>query len=366
MIICQVQLPKNKPVSDSQEHTKLPRRCNPSGIPPISQLCLAGCTFPILINLPIHRFSTSHGQFVCCWRVIRACSQVSGGSSLALAFGKGEGCCCSWHICRMSLQWRTPVCGSAGPGWPGWVLVAGCTVLCCAVLFCSVLCFSVLFYSVLCYVFLCCSVLCCGVFLCCSVLCFSALCCAVLCCAGRGCPAPPGSFGTCQPALGGSREQHTLWFSVPHPHRQAVPAQAFIPGRPTAPAAVWRRQQAGALVSFQFYPWPHIWVFKQGFQSWADAPFCVLQTLLLPQRPSSSLHGGQKSNCCLIKPFCHDWLYPEWNRAPTSVKRAPFPCYLGRLEKFSKQMAVSWQAQLQLWSSLALGREAGGLGLTIL
>lgn len=54
--------------------------------------------------------------------------------------------------------------------------------------------------------------------------------------------------------------------------------------------------------------------------------------------PNSPFHGGQKSNCCLIKPFCHDWLYPE---APRSAERAPIPCYRSRLEEPCKQMVVS-------------------------
>lgn len=150
--------------------------------------------------------------------------------------------------------WDVAAVGDTSP-WPSWTRltwvgacgsVCGCAVLCfsvlcfCAMLFYSVLCFcSVLCCSVLCFSLLCCSVflcsaifLCCAMFFCammfcavlfCSVLCFCAVpfcsvlcfsvpfcsvlycvsvpCCVFLCRAGRGCPAPPGSFGTCQPAL---------------------------------------------------------------------------------------------------------------------------------------------------------------------
>lgn len=69
------------------------------------------------------------------------------------------------------------------------------------VLFCAVLCYSVLYFSGLCYVFLFCAVFFC------SVPFRAVFFCAVL--YWQGLPAPPGSFGTCQPSLGGSREQHT-------------------------------------------------------------------------------------------------------------------------------------------------------------
>lgn len=207
--------------------------------------------------------------------------------------------------------------GDTSP-WPSWTRltwvgacgsVCGCAVLCfsvlcfCAMLFYSVLCFcSVLCCSVLCFSLLCCSVfLCCAIFLCCamffcamvfcavlfcSVLCFCAVpfcsvlcfsvpfcsvlycvsvpCCVFLCRAVFFCALLAGAAPLLPAALAPASR---LWWKQgaahlvvqrSHPQRQALPAQAFIPGRPAVPAAVWRRQQAGTLVSFQFYPCPHI------------------------------------------------------------------------------------------------------------
>lgn len=148
-------------------------------------------------------------------------------------------------IVGMSLQWMSlqSVAQLDQADLDG-CLCADCAVLCCAMLFCAIFFCSMLCFSVLCCVFLFCAVPCC-VFLCCSLLAGAA-------CSSRQLWHLPAVSGWKQGAA------HTLWFSLPHPQRGAVPARAFIPGRPTAPAAVWRRRQAGTLVSFQFYPWPHI------------------------------------------------------------------------------------------------------------